>query len=306
LIFERYLPGNDEVWGRNIGNVAFGPDTLHDMRSVTKSIVGLLYGIALDRRQVPPPDQPLLAQFPEYSDLAKDANRARLTIAHVLTMTLAMDWNEDLPYSDPRNGEAAMERASDRFRYILERPMLGEPGRGYIYNGGATALLGRLIERGTRTDLHSFGKSALFEPLGIRASEWTKGTDGLASAASGLRLSPRDLARIGQLIAAGGTHEGQRIISTSWLEVSFRQADIVDDGRWYGYHWYLGQFALAGRTGTYPAKWIGAFGLGGQRLFVFPDLDFVLAITAGNYSSQDQWKPPIAILREVFLAGLVE
>jgi hypothetical protein len=66
----------------------------------------------------------------------------------------------------------------------------------------------------------------------------------------------------------------------------------------------MGEFTVSGRIGTYGAKWIGAFGLGGQRLFVFPDLEFVLAITAGNYAAPDQWKAPIAILREVFLASL--
>jgi hypothetical protein len=61
---------------------------------------------------------------------------------------------------------------------------------------------------------------------------------------------------------------------------------------------------VPGKLGIYSAKWIGASGLGGQRLFVFPELEFVLAVTAGNYATPDQWKLPIAILREVFLAGL--
>ncbi len=75
--------------------------------------------------------------------------------------------------------------------------------------------------------------------------------------------------------------------------------------RRYGYQWYLGELALAGKTGSYGAKWIGAFGLGGQRLFVFPELEFVLAVTAGNYATEDQGRAPIAILREVFLASIV-
>ncbi|MFX9054135.1 serine hydrolase, partial [Acinetobacter baumannii] len=87
----------DEAWGRPLGEVAFGPETLHDLRSVTKSIVGLLYGIALDRGKVPAPDQPLMAQFPEYPDLAADPARRDLTIAHALTMTLGTEWDETLP-----------------------------------------------------------------------------------------------------------------------------------------------------------------------------------------------------------------
>ena len=163
-----------------------------------------------------------------------------------------------------------------------------------------------MIERGTGVDLHNFAKTALFEPLGIGASEWSKGDDGIDSAASGLRLTPRDLARIGQMILAGGKCDGRTVVPVDWLDASFRPAAIVDDGRHFGYHWYLGELAFSGTTGVYGAKWIGAFGLGGQRLFVFPELEFVLAVTAGNYATLDQWKPPIAILREVFLAGLVD
>jgi CubicO group peptidase (beta-lactamase class C family) len=135
-------------------------------------------------------------------------------------------------------------------------------------------------------------------------TEWSTGRDRVPSAASGLRLAPRDLACIGQMIIGGGKWAGRTVAPTDWLDASFRPAAIADDAAQFGYHWYIGQFAVSGRIGTYGAKWIGAFGLGGQRLFVFPDLEFVLAVTAGNYTTPDQWKLPVAILREVFLASL--
>jgi CubicO group peptidase (beta-lactamase class C family) len=303
IVFERYFTGSDEVWGSPRGTVEFTANSLHDLRSVTKSIVGLLYGIALGRGQVPAPDQSLLAQFPEYPDLARDPNKARLTIAHALTMTLALEWNDSAPWQSIPT-EVAMESAPDRYRFVLERPMLGAPGKGWIYCGGATALLGHLIARGAGVGLHAFAKTALFAPLGIGSTEWSAGRDGVPSAASGLRLAPRDLARIGQMIADGGKWEGRTIVPADWLEASFRPAAIADDAAHFGYHWYLGEFAVAGRIGTYGAKWVGAFGLGGQRLFIFPELEFVLAVTAGNYATPDQWKLPIVILREVFLASL--
>ena len=151
------------------------PETLHDLRSVTKSIVGLLYGIALDRGLVPPPDAPLLAQFPEYSDLAADPRRARLTIAHALTMTLGMEWDEQRPYTDPANSEIAMENAPDRNRFILERPFVAAPGERWIYSGGAVALIGDLIAKGTGRTLPDFARQALFAPLGITTFEWAEG-----------------------------------------------------------------------------------------------------------------------------------
>jgi CubicO group peptidase (beta-lactamase class C family) len=303
MVFERYLTGTDEVWGRPLGTVKFKADTLHDMRSVTKSIVDLLYGIALGQGLVPAPDQSLLAQFPEYPELARDTNKTRLTIAHALTMTLALEWNDAAPWESIPT-EVAMERAPDRYRFVLERPMLGAPGKGWIYCGGATALLGRLIERSAGIDLHAYAKMALFEPLGIGLTEWSTGLDGVPAAASGLRLAPRDLACIGQMIVEGGKCDGRTIVPAEWLDASFRPAAVADDAAHFGYHWYLGEFAVPGRIGTYGAKWIGAFGLGGQRLFIFPDLEFVLAVTAGNYTTPDQWKLPMAVLKGVFLISV--
>jgi CubicO group peptidase (beta-lactamase class C family) len=303
IVFERYFTGTDSVWGGPPREVQFKADTPHDMRSVTKSIVGLLYGIALSQDRVPAPDQSLLAQFPEYPDLARDANKARLTIAHALTMTLALEWNDSAPWQAIPT-EVEMEQAPDRYRFVLDRPMLGAPGKGWIYCSGATALLGRLIERGAGTDLHAFAKTALFAPLGIDSTKWSRGRDGVPAAASGLRLTPRDLARIGQMIADGGKSAGRAIVPADWLDASFRPAAITDDTTHFGYHWYLGETAVPGRTGLYGAKWMAALGLGGQCLFIFPDLEFVFVMTAGNYMSPDQWKAPSAILREVFLASL--
>jgi CubicO group peptidase (beta-lactamase class C family) len=106
------------------------------------------------------------------------------------------------------------------------------------------------------------------------------------------------------MIIGGGKWAGRQIVPAGWLDASFRPAAIAYDAVHFGYHWYLGEFAVPGRAGTYGAKWIGAFGVGGQRLFIFPDLEFVLAVTAGNYTTRDQGMPPYAILREVFLDSL--
>ena len=147
-IIEHYERGEDEAWGRPLGTVIFGPDVLHDLRSVSKSVVGLVYGIALAAGKVPSPEAKLYDQFPEYADLAKQPGRDRLTIHHVLSMTLGLEWDElTIPYGDLRNSENAMEAAPDRFRFILERPIINEPGAKWTYCGGATALLGRLMPR---------------------------------------------------------------------------------------------------------------------------------------------------------------
>ena len=110
LVLERYFAAEDNARGRPLGKVTFKPDTLHDMRSVSKGIVGLLYGIALEHGKVPPPEAPLFASFPEYAELAGHVGRDRLTINHVLSMTMGTDWDEtSVPYSDPANSEIAMD-----------------------------------------------------------------------------------------------------------------------------------------------------------------------------------------------------
>ena len=159
VVLERYFAGEDDARGHPLGKVTFHDDTLHDLRSVSKSIVGLLYGIALAGGKVPSPEAPLLASFPEYPDLAADPARSRWTIYHVLTMTMGTDWDElGVPYSDPANSEIAMDMAPDRYRFVLGGPIVMEPGKRWVYCGGATALLAQIIERGTNKTLHAFAR----------------------------------------------------------------------------------------------------------------------------------------------------
>jgi CubicO group peptidase (beta-lactamase class C family) len=300
LVLQRFYEGADWNWGRPLGPVAFKPDTLHDLRSVTKSIVGLLYGIALDRNLVPPPEAPLLAQFPEYPDLARDPQRQQLTIEHTLTMTLGLDWNEQIPYTDPANSEIAMERALDRYRFILERPVVAAPGARWTYGGNAPALLGRIIAKGAGKPLPEFAREALFGPLGISAFEWVAGKDGVPSAASGLRLRADDLVRIGEAVRAGGLWKGRQIVSSAWIGGSVRPAIETGDGLDYGRQWFLGEAPVAGT----PRRWIGGFGNGGQRLWIMPSIGITAVIFAGNYDAPDGWVFPTRVWREIILANL--
>ncbi len=303
LVLERYVPGPDWAWGQPLGAIAFGPDTLHDLRSVTKSVVGLLYGIALDRKLVPPPEAPLMAQFPEYPDLAGDPKRARLTIGNALTMTLGLAWDEDRPYTDPANSEIAMELAPDRNRFALEQPIAAEPGTRWIYSGGDVALIGALIARGTGMKLEEFARQALFEPLGIAGFDWTRGHDGIAVAASGLRLRPRDLLRIGALVLARGKRGNRQIVSEAWLDAAFKPAIKTSfDGVEYGRLWYSGETQVPALAG--PRRWLAGFGNGGQRLFVLPDADLAVVVMTGNYDKPDSWMAPLRIWREIVLANL--
>ncbi|MGP3959914.1 serine hydrolase domain-containing protein [Nonomuraea sp. 3N208] len=270
VVLERYGAGVDYRLGDSLGHVDFERDTLHDIRSVSKSVVALLYGIALGEGLVPEPDAKLVEQFPQYPDLLGDPGRAHLTIEHALTMTLGVDWNEDAPYTSTANSEIAMEFAPDRYRYVLERPVVEEAGKFWHYCGGATALLGGIIARGTGRPLEEYAATALFRPLGITDFDWSKGMHGVVSAAAGIRLRPVDLAAIGQLVLDGG----RGIVPGEWLQEMLRPRVNIAEGFEYGYQWYL-------VTGDRPH--VKGIGNGGQELLVFPREELVVAVTAGEY-----------------------
>ena len=305
IAFERYFSGLDETRGQAPAEVVFGPDTQHDLRSVTKSLVSLLYGTALADKRVPPVNTPLLSQFPEYPELARDPQRANLTIANALTMTLGMQWNEQLSYLDPANSETAMDAAPDRYRYVLARPIVAAPGEVWIYSGGAVALVARVIEKGTGQALADYARSALFEPLGIDKFSWVKGTDGEAIAASGLRLTPRELARVGQLVLARGQWDGRTIVPAAWLDASFTPAATVRDGQSYGYFWRVGEIAYPSKTGIRGEHYVLGLGNGGQLLAIIPARALVVVVTAGNYNDRKDWQVPDEVLRHFVLPSLM-
>jgi CubicO group peptidase (beta-lactamase class C family) len=306
LIFEHYGTGDDESWGKPLGSITFGPTVLHDLRSVTKSIVGMLYGIAVVDGKVPEPQAKLYDQFPEYADLGRQPGRERMTVAHVLSMTLGTEWDElTIPYGDPRNSEVAMELSPDRYRYVLDRPIVGEPGIKWTYNGGATALLGRLITKGTGEKLPDYARRALFDPLGLGPTEWSNGLQGEAAAASGLRMRAPDLVRIGQMVLTGGAWQGRQIVPQAWLQQSTTPAVTIEGNYRYGWHWYLGEIGIG--IPSRAERLISGMGWGGQRLFLVPALDLVVAMNAGNYRKPglEQRSVANAVLNELVLPAIV-
>src|SRR3954451_17158429 len=305
LVFEHYGQSEDWARGRPLGTVPFAPDVLHDLRSVSKSVVGLAYGIALAAGKVPPPEAKLYEQFPEYADLAKQPGRDRITIHHVLSMTLGFEWDElTIPYGQPGNSEGGMEAAPDRYRFILERAIVGEPGVNWTYCGGATALLGRLIAKGTGEALPAYCRRVLFDPLGFGPSAWSIGADGEPRAASGLRLLPRDLVKIGELMRSGGAWNGSPVVPADWAKRVITPVVAIGRGRHYGYQWYMGTYP----TGTQSQPWVAGIGWGGQRLFVLPARDLVVVMHCGNYrhSGMEQSMVERAIMTDVVLPSFVE
>ncbi|MGI9515114.1 MAG: serine hydrolase domain-containing protein [Anderseniella sp.] len=297
VLAERHYAGDDQRWGTPLATIEHNKNSLHDLRSVTKSVTGLLYGIALSEGIVPGLDDGLIQQFPEYADLANDPQRIRIRVRHALSMKMGTEWNEDLPYSDPRNSEIAMERAKDRYRFVLDRPMVNKPGDWWTYNGGATALIGKLIAQGAGLPIDAYARNKLFAPLAIKEFESVAGADGVPSAASGLRLSIHDLAKMGRLILDNGVWQGKQVVPAEWLQVSFTPHAVLRDGLRYGFFWWLGP------DGT-PPYWVAGFGNGGQRLMVSPANRLIVVVFAGNYNQPDAWKLPVKIITKFALPAV--
>jgi CubicO group peptidase (beta-lactamase class C family) len=163
LVVEEYFWGEDERRGEPLGIVSFGPSKLHDLRSVTKSMISALFGIALGNKPNRSIDDSVLSYFPEYKDL-QTPDRLAIRLRDLLSMTAGWEWNEDLPYRDPLNSETQMDAAADRYRFILERPIVAKPGQQFTYNGGCTALLAAVIERWTKMPLDKYAEQTLFKP----------------------------------------------------------------------------------------------------------------------------------------------
>jgi CubicO group peptidase (beta-lactamase class C family) len=230
--------------------------------------------------------------------------RRRWTIRHAITMTLGIDWNEQVSYDDPRNGQTAMDKAADPYRHVLSQPFVAAPGGRWIYCGGATALLGKILENGTKQKLADYARTVLFDPLGLGPTDWRIGPNGERNFASGIGMRPRDLGRIGQMLLDKGSAAGRQIVPVDWLETSFKPQVTIRDRREYGCHWYLGEMVFNSADGPRAERWIAAFGNGGQRLYAFPRLDLLVVITAGNYNRPDQGRPPNRVLTEVILPSL--
>ena len=295
LVFEQYFAGEDQLWGTDRGPHEFDATTKHDMRSVSKSVTSLLFGIAIDRELIKGLDEPIVKFFPDYAAV-KTAGWDDVTLRHLLNMSSGMQWDQNRPWADPQNNERQLATEADPFRYILSKPIVAPPGTVWNYNSGETDLLGNVIERVSGKPLDEFAREALFAPLDISDWEWMKYRNEHISPAAGLRLRPRDAAKIGQLVLNKGAWGGKQIVSTKWIEQSvaprFQAIGYFGGLFYYGQQWWMGRTL----SGDKDVKWIAAQGLGGQRIFIIPELDLVMVVTSGLYGSGRQGQAALDIL----------
>jgi CubicO group peptidase (beta-lactamase class C family) len=302
LVFEHYRRGIDQRLGSSLGEVEHGPDVKHDVRSVSKSVVSLLIGIALDRKLIENIDQSVFTFLPpQYAALRTPANE-RITLRHLLTMSSGVAWNQNMPYFDAKNSERRMTNAPDPYRYVLEQPLLEEPGKVWNYSSGSTQLLAAVLQQRSGKWLVKFARDELFTPLGITDLEWAQMPgSGEFAAAYGLRLRPRDMAKLGQLVISNGIWKGKSIVPAKWLkEATTARLKAMDD-TYYGYQWWISSSLVNGKK----IDWFEALGLGSQRIIIVPSLDLVVVFTAGLYEMQNSWVTTTPLLDDYILPAAV-
>jgi CubicO group peptidase (beta-lactamase class C family) len=253
---------------------------MHSMQSVSKTVTSVIYGVAVTRGDFRAGlNTPVLKFF----DVAKvknvDDRKWRMTLMDVLTMTSGLNWNEEVPYDDPRSDSSLMEAKDDWVQYTIDKPMADEPGTVFNYNSGATELLAHIFQKETGQDIDAYGEKYLFTPLGIK-HHWKRSYLGVVDTEGGLFLNGGDLAKIGYLYLQDGLWDGKQIVSKEWVKESLTpyidtegksSKTPFQDRFQYGFKWWLYP-----RNGKFV--WM-ARGFGGQRLMVFPEENLIAVFT---------------------------
>ena len=284
LVYERYFSGTDERWGEFLGNRLLGPDDLHDVRSISKSVTSALLGIALAAEFESAVEKPIFEYLP---NLAMGEAQQAITLHHALTMTAGLQWNEmTVPYTHPANDENRLYDAVDPAQYVMTRPLEFPVGSTWYYNGGLSQVLATVIYTLTGQRLDQYAQVHLFEPLSVTQFEWLgpgSWEPNNPAAMSGLRLRARDLAKIGSVFLHLGRWNGRQIVPEAWVERSMTRfveeiGDWSDGGIWgYGYQWRVGDLPDGERV-------VAGFGNGNQRLFILPEERIVVTVLAGEYN----------------------
>lgn len=238
-------------------------DTLRNTRSCTKTVAGMLIGLAIERGVVAGVDVRI-------EELLGQAGPP-VTVRDLLTMTSCLDCN-DWDQASPGN-EERMYPTEDWLGFVLDLPLRATTGFSYCTAG--VVALGIALERALGEPLSDFAQRELFAPLDIERADWAKTPRGGISTAGGLQLTSRSLLRLGELYL----HRGEGLVPQEWADESVRPHARIDETTQYGYLWWLKEFA--GQRCFYMT------GMGGNRVHVFPDPQLVAVITTTNFGRPD-------------------
>jgi CubicO group peptidase (beta-lactamase class C family) len=250
--------------------------TRHDVASVTKSITSTLVGLAIERGHIRDVHQPVLSFFPDRTVAGIDARKRKQTLEHLLTMQSGWDCG-----FEPNEGRLfEMRRHPDWIQFMLDLPMMAEPGTRWAYCSGNCHVLSVILKRVTGTNALAFARRELFEPLAIRDLVWTSDPQGNNHGWGDLQMHPRDMAKLGQLLLQRGRWGERQLLAETWIDLATRaHAKKTSNRDHYGYYWWV-------KGADFPGMF-EAVGRGGQRINVWPAKELVLVFTGGGFEPGD-------------------
>ncbi|WP_322965981.1 serine hydrolase domain-containing protein [Sphingomonas fuzhouensis] len=260
-----------------------------NIKSASKSVLSALVGIAIAKGVLTGVDQPVLSVLGSDAPPDPDPRLARLTVEDLLTMRAGLERT---------SGENYGRWVSSRnwVRFALARPFVDEPSGAMLYSTGNTHLLSAMLTRASGSDTHALMRDWLAEPLGITIPPWSRDPQGIFFGGNDMMMSPRSLARFGELYRLGGVIDGRRIVPARWIEESWTPRTVSPwSGGQYGYGWFVGA------SRGHPLRF--AWGYGGQMLFIVPDLKLTVVMTSDPSGARDNGH--IAALHALLDNGIV-
>jgi CubicO group peptidase (beta-lactamase class C family) len=254
-------------------------DTLHDIRSATKSITSLLMGISIQKGLVHSVNDSIALYLPSLPNNGKE----KITIKDLLNMRSGLDANDEDP-STPGD-EDNLDKSSDWMHTVYTVRMKGVPGSNYNYCSINAFLTGAIVENVSHMPLDEFARVNLFEPLGIQDYRWRQVPIHRITGQGNLSITTRDLAAIGELILNDGVVNGRHLVSHEWIAQSLASQIAISDSDpyadFYGYMWYTKSEPIGGRK----IEVHFASGNGGNKIYIVPSLHMVVAITSSAYNT---------------------
>lgn len=260
----------------------FTKDSLHNVTSVGKSLTSALTGIAINQGLILDKRIRLTDCLNEAYDIQNlTSQKQQIEIQHILTMSSGLacdDWDETSP-----GNEQKFQYVPNVFAYVLNLPMLRDPGEKFAYCTGGANLLGEIIRKKSGKSLKDYADESLFRRIGVEENEWfiVPNPAGKEYSGGGNLLKPRDMARFGLLYLNMGRWQNEQIVPREWVEESTKKQIKTPDGESYGYFWWIKEF----KHGDKVISAFEASGNGGNKITVIPELDLVIVLTGSGYGS---------------------